>query len=249
MTIKRDVIVSQDVRSAVLADGEVGYLRVDSFSSRADDDFEKALRGHLDAGIERLVVDVRGDPGGFVDTAVAITSEFLADGPVFWEEDAQGTQRPIEVAGGGLATDPGIEVVVLIDDGTASASEILAGALQDAGRARLLGTTTFGKGTVQEWTQLPGENGGFRLSVAKWLTRDKDWVHGKGLTPDVTVERGERRFRPGDPDEDRGADVQLARAVALLLGEEPAATTAPAASPSAAPDTDLVPGPSAVPAG
>jgi carboxyl-terminal processing protease len=247
LTIRRDVIVSQDVRSAVLADGEVGYLRVDSFSSSAAEDFEEALREQIDAGIEQFVLDVRDDPGGFVDAAVSITSQFLDDGAVFWEEDADGTQRSVDVEPGGLAADPAIELIVLVDDGSASASEILAGALQDDGRARLVGTRTFGKGTVQEWTQLPGQNGGFRLSVAKWLTRDKDWVHGSGLTPDVIVESGDTEFRPGDPEQEPAADAQLARALALLLGQEAtpdrgpsaAASELPLASPS--PATSVAP--------
>ena len=96
------------------------------------------------------------------------------------------------MTGGGLAVDPAIELVVLIDDGTASASEIVAGALQDAGRAELVGERSFGKGTVQEWTRLPGQSGGFRLSIAKWLTRDKTWVHETGLTARC---RGRRRGR------------------------------------------------------
>ena len=88
-------------------------------------------------------------------------------------------------------------MVVLVNEGTASASEILAGALQDAGRAVLVGERTFGKGTVQEWTQLPGDTGGFRLSIAKWLTRDQTWIHETGLLPDVEVAAGRGRFRPG----------------------------------------------------
>ena len=114
----------------------------------------------------------------------------------------------------------GLEVVVLVDDGSASASEILAGALQDAGRAELVGERTFGKGTVQEWTQLPGGNGGFRLSIAKWLTRDKTWIDGTGLTPDAEVASSGPRYRPDDPAADAAADVQLQRAISLLLGED-----------------------------
>lgn len=223
LAITRGVIVSQDVRAALLADGEVGYLGIDGFGSRVAEGFEEALREHLEAGIERLVVDVRDDPGGFVDAAVAISSQFLADGPVYWEEDADGRQRAIDVSGGGLATDPSIELVVLVNEGTASASEILAGALQDAGRAVLVGERTFGKGTVQEWTQLPGESGGFRLSIAKWLTRGKTWIHERGLLPDVEVAADGGRFRPGlvggQADETGVADdLQLQRAISVLLG-------------------------------
>jgi carboxyl-terminal processing protease len=223
LAITRDTIVSQDVRSAILADGDIGYLRIDGFSARASDDFEDALKVHIEAGIDKLVIDVRDDPGGFVDTAVEITSEFLADGAVFWEENAEGAQRSIDVISGGLATDDGLDLVVLIDDGTASASEILAGALQDAGRAELVGERSFGKGTVQEWTQLPSDNGGFRLSIAKWLTRDKTWIDGTGLTPDSEVADSGPRFQPDDPDADPAADAQLQRGITLLLGDDLAA--------------------------
>ncbi len=196
LTITRDRVASEDVHSAVLADGQVGYLAIDSFGVNAADRFAAALGEHLDAGLERIIVDVRDDPGGFVDATVAISSQFLGDGAVFWEEDATGRQTAVEVIEGGLAVDDDIEVVVLLNGGSASASEILAGALQDAGRAQLVGERSFGKGTVQEWTELPGNNGGFRLSVAKWLTRNKSWVDGTGIQPDVQVAAGEERYRP-----------------------------------------------------
>ena len=89
---------------------------------------------------------------------------------------------------GGAATDPSIKVVALVDGGSASASEIVAGALHDRGRATLVGSKTFGKGTVQQWTQLEDDHGGFRLTTAKWLTPDKAWIHGTGIEPDVVVD-------------------------------------------------------------
>jgi carboxyl-terminal processing protease len=234
LAITRDVIVSDDVRTALLAGGQVGYLRIDAFSANVADSFETALREHLDAGVRKLVVDVREDPGGFVDAAVDITSQFLPDGPVYWEESADGSQRAVEVTGNGLAHDVAIEVVVLIDDGTASASEIVAGALQDAGRAALVGEPSFGKGTVQEWTRLPGQSGGFRLSIAKWLTRDRSWVHETGLQPDVAVSGEGRRFWPevdgAVPDAATvEADRQLAEALEVLSGGS--AATLPSAAP------------------
>jgi carboxyl-terminal processing protease len=232
LPITRGLVISRDVRAATLADGQVGYLRIDGFSERVSADFEAALRGHLDAGIRHIVLDLRDDPGGFVDAAVAIASQFLAEGPVYWEEDAAGRTESVDVSGGGLATDPAIAVAVLVDRGTASASEIVAGALQDAGRAVLVGMPTFGKGTVQEWAQLPADSGGLRLSVAKWLTRDKHWVHERGLRPDVVVSAAGDRFWP-DVDgaaadaAAMAADLQLAAAVERLL--DPADTsTAPA---------------------
>ena len=93
---------------------------------------------------------------------------------------------------------------MLVDGGSASASEIVAGALHDRGRATLVGTKTFGKGTVQQWTQLEDDSGGFRLTIAKWLTPDKTWIHGKGIVPDVVVTAPPAK--PGDdPVLDAGA--------------------------------------------
>ena len=116
-----------------------------------------------------------------------MASEFLGDGPVYQEEFASGERRVVDARAGGLATDPAIDVAVLIDGGTASASEIVAGALGDRDRATLVGETTFGKGTIQEWTELPGDNGGFRLSVAHWLLPDGTAVDGVGVAPDIAV--------------------------------------------------------------
>lgn len=217
--VTRDTIVTKDVTSALLSDGQVGYLRIANFSANAADDFRAALGELLDDGVARLVIDMRDDPGGFVDAAVAISSEFLDDGAVLWEEDASGNQVAIDATRGGLATDEDLGVAVLVNSGTASASEIVAGALQDAKRARLVGLPTFGKGTVQEWSQLPGENGGFRLSVAKWLTRDKTWVNDTGLIPDAVVAETGARYQPGDPEADPATDAQLQHAISLLLGQ------------------------------
>jgi carboxyl-terminal processing protease len=153
-----------------------------------------------------IIFDLRGDPGGFVDAAERIASEFIASGPIFWEAFADGTETAHEAIPGGVATDPAIDIVVLVDGGSASASEIVAGALQDSHRARLVGEQTFGKGTIQQWQTLTDDTGGFRLSVARWLTPDKRSVDGQGLTPDVPV------TVPTDAD----SDVVLDRALELL---------------------------------
>ena len=233
LTIIRDVIRSEDVRSATLADGDIGYIRIDSFSSNADEDFREQLGVHLAAGVSGLIVDVRADPGGFVDSAVAIASEFVGSGPILWEENAAGERRSFDARAGGLATETELGLVLLIDDGSASASEILAGALRDDDRATLVGEATFGKGSVQEWTQLPGENGGFRLSVARWLTRDQEWIDGDGIEPDIEVTGGRQRYWPGGslaPED----DPQLVRALQVLGAaiEGQAATPDPSASSS-----------------
>ena len=219
LSITRDTVTADDVHSLRLADDRVGYIAVDNFSGSAADDFRNELEAHLDAGVDGLIVDVRDDPGGFVDATVEISSQLIEDGAVFWEEYADGEQVAVDVTGEGIGTAPDLEVVLLINGGSASASEILAGALQDSGRARLVGENTFGKGTVQEWSELPGENGGYRLSIAKWLTRDKRWIDGEGLTPDVAVELEGERYLAGLDDVDPSLDSQVQAAVELLTGQ------------------------------
>jgi carboxyl-terminal processing protease len=186
ITIVRAKIQRREVTSRVLADGKVGYVSLAGFSGEGSKQLEEALKAQVDQGIKKIVFDLRGDPGGFVTDALHIASEFLPDGVVYWNEDADGVQTEIDAEPGGIATDPSIELVVLVDRGSASASELVAGALQDRGRATLVGETTFGKGTVQQWLDL-GNVGGVKLTVAKWLTPDKRWIHRIGLTPDVVV--------------------------------------------------------------
>ena len=205
--ITRDVIQQREVRSEVLGDGAIGYVRLAGFSDASADQLEEAIATHLDEGRTRLILDLRGNPGGYVTAARAVASEFIDDGVIFWEENAQGDQVPTRASPGGIATDPELDIVVLVDRGSASASEIVAGALQDMGRARLVGEPTFGKGTVQQWQELTGEGGAFRLTVAKWLTPEKRWINDIGLTPDVLVERPDA-FVPGeDPALDRAVEV------------------------------------------
>jgi carboxyl-terminal processing protease len=186
ITVTRDVIVQREVIARTIDDGHVGYVRLTGFSDTAAKAFHDAVAKDVGDGIENIVVDLRANPGGFVTAARSVASEFIGSGPIFWQEDAQGNKTPTDAQTGGAATDPKIHVVVLIDKGSASASEIVAGALQDTKRATLVGETSFGKGTVQEWTTLEGA-GGYRLTIAKWLTPDQRWIHHVGLTPDVAV--------------------------------------------------------------
>jgi carboxyl-terminal processing protease len=210
LTITRDVVQTTEVESRVLADGTVGYIGLAGFSDAAADDVVAALKAHLAAGRTKLILDVRGNPGGYVTAARKIASQFIASGPVFWEQDAQGKQVATESLGDGVATAADVDVVVLIDGGSASASEIVAGALQDTGRARLVGQQSFGKGTVQQWQQLSGEGGAFKLTIARWLTPNKRWINGTGLTPDVVV-------TPPRP-LPAGSDPTLDKALQLLAG-------------------------------
>ena len=187
LAITRDVIQQEEVVSKTLVDGSVGYVKLNGFSDRGADEVKAALKAHVDAGRTRLILDLRGNPGGYVTAARDVASQFIPSGPLFWEQEADGTQIPTDALAGGVATDPAIRVLCLVDGGSASASEIVAGALQDTKRATLVGQKTFGKGTVQQWQELTGEGGAFRLTIARWLTPDKRWIHQVGLTPDVAV--------------------------------------------------------------
>jgi carboxyl-terminal processing protease len=209
VAIVRDVIVQREVIARDLADGAIGYIRVTGFSDNAAKQFHAALKADLDAGKKKIILDLRGNPGGYVTAAREIASEFIASGPLFWEEDADGRQVETDAESGGLATGSDVGLVVLVDRGSASASEIVAGALQDTHRATLVGETTFGKGTVQQWIPLQ-DDGALKLTIAKWLTPDKRWIHHVGIVPDVKV------TTPAQPAPDQ--DPALDKAVETLKG-------------------------------
>ena len=200
LKIVRDTIVQTQVETRDLANASVRYIRVAAFSDNSAKDFTDALRAGLAKGERSVIVDLRDNPGGYVTAARTVASQFIASGPLFWEESADGTQIETDASPGGVATDAAIRVMVLVNKGSASASEIVSGALQDTKRATLVGETTFGKGTVQQWVDLSDNSGGFRLTIAKWLTPAKRWIHLKGLTPDVAVAATDGTTTPtGDP--------------------------------------------------
>jgi carboxyl-terminal processing protease len=157
-----------------------------------------------------IILDLRNNGGGYLTTSVEVTSQFIGDGVVLYEQYGDGNRTTYDVQPGGLATDTKIPMLVLINEGSASASEIVAGALQDSGRAKLVGATSFGKGSVQNWIPLSGDNGAVRITVAKWLTPKENTIHEIGLTPDIPVEFTEEDFKA-----DR--DPQLDKAVEVLL--------------------------------
>ena len=217
LDVTRDIVLQEEVVSRDYEAGTVGYVRLNGFSDRGATELAGALRAHLDAHRTKLILDLRGNPGGYVTAARAVASQFIASGPIFWEEDAAGEQVATEAQPGGVATSDAIEVVCLIDGGSASASEIVAGALQDTGRATLVGQTSFGKGTVQQWQELTGEGGAFRLTIARWLTPGKRWIHDVGLEPQVPVEIP-RAVAPGsDPTLERALEVLGGAAVSEII--------------------------------
>ncbi|MGH2542443.1 MAG: S41 family peptidase [Ardenticatenaceae bacterium] len=211
VTIIRATIQLVSASGELRADG-VGYVRLSDFGQMTVAQLRETLSGILAQKPQGLVLDLRGNPGGSLDAALYVTSEFIGDGTIMLEEWGNGAETSYTTTPGGLATDPSLPLVVLVDEGSASASEIVAGALQDRGRGRLVGDVTFGKGTVQNWHDLGAGQGGVRITIARWLTPNGTWVHEKGLTPDVLVEAS-------DSYTDTEWDLQLETAVSLLLGK------------------------------
>jgi carboxyl-terminal processing protease len=199
LTITRGVISIPEVDSKML-DSKVGYIQISSFGDNAVTDFYKAADSLKAQGAQGLVIDLRQNGGGYLDAAVDIASGFVPkDEPVVWETaKGETTNRK---SSGRLINLP---VSVLVDNGTASASEILAGAIQDYGVGPLVGVKTFGKGTVQQILSLAGDTGGIKVTVAEYTTPKHRHVHGIGLTPDYLVENPK-------PDQERVKPLEAKR--------------------------------------
>ncbi len=207
ITITRAVIDLQEVNAEMLEDG-IGYIALTSFTDRASGLFRDALQSLLDQGATGIVFDLRSNPGGYIVAAQGIASQFVNSGELlFTVESGEDVQE--WRAESGIAQSDAIEVIVLVDGGSASASEIVAAALQETGRATILGEPTFGKNTVQIWRDLPN-GGGLRLTTDRWFTPEHNSAAPDGILPDVTV------AAPEDPLSE--ADPQLDRAVETLRG-------------------------------
>lgn len=206
LTLTRAKIQRQEVIAKDLAGGSVGYVKLSGFSDAGADAFVAAVKADVDKGQKKLVIDLRGNPGGFITDAQKVASTFIASGPVFWEQFADGHLQEWDADGKGVATDPSIKIVLLIDHGSASASEIVTGALRDTKRATIVGETSFGKGTVQEWITLE-DKGAVKLTIAKWLTPNKDWIHKIGIVPDIAVTIPTNTPAGSDPVLDRALTV------------------------------------------
>jgi carboxyl-terminal processing protease len=224
LSIVRASIKVADVTWRLLPGTAAAHLRVAMFSDGAGHEVRNALRDIQRQGGKGVILDLRNDPGGGVDEAVAVASEFLSGGNVFLEKNAEGKITPEPVKRGGVATH--LPVVVLINGGSASASEIVAGALRDAHRAVLVGTNTFGTGTVLQSFPL-SDGSALLLAVAEWLTPTGRSFWHKGIKPDVEVAAATNSLplRPDDEEKLTAAtlqacgDAQLLRALALLTAQ------------------------------
>jgi carboxyl-terminal processing protease len=180
------VIVVPSVTSKMLDNG-IAYVQISTFGDSTANDLHTQLADLMAQKPKGLILDLRDNGGGYLDTAVSVASEFIPNGVVVTEVSGDGTKQSYDVNKGGLATDSSLPMIVLVNAYSASASEIVAGALQDTGRAKLLGVTTYGKGSVQNWVPLSNNQGAVRITIAKWLTPDGRTIDKKGLTPDIVV--------------------------------------------------------------
>jgi carboxyl-terminal processing protease len=218
--IRADVHI-EPVSWAMVPGSKIAMLRLEQFSSGAAAKLRDAIQEINAADADRLILDLRGNPGGYVNEAVAVVSEFVGAGDAYIERNAAGEEKATPVKPGGLAVD--IPLVVLVDEGTASSAEITAGAIQDTGRARVIGEQTYGTGTVLGEFVL-SDGSALRIGTVEWLTPKGRVIWHEGITPDVAVERPDD-VAPVVPDDIRSmsadeidaiADPQLKRAVDLV---------------------------------
>ena len=191
-----------------MLENNIAYIYLSQFSINAGEKVREALNELLPQNPVGVILDLRNDTGGYLDAAFDVTSAFIDDGPIMIEEIGDGSKQTYSAYENAIAAD--IPLVVLVNSGSASASEITAGAIQDRGRGMLVGTITYGKGSVQNWIELEGNNGAIRVTIARWLTPDGNQINKVGLTPDEVVEYTQE-------DADAGIDPQLDKAIEILL--------------------------------
>ena len=190
-----------------MLDNGIAYIDINTFGEKTTQQLREALDTLLKENPRGIIIDLRNNPGGYLTTAVEVSSEFIDEGVILYEKYGDGNRDEYKALGNGRATD--IPLVVLINEGSASASEILAGALQDYGRAKLVGVQSYGKGSVQNWVPLSNDQGAARVTIAKWLTPKERAIDHVGLAPDVYVTMTEEDFLAE-------RDPQLDAAVATL---------------------------------
>jgi carboxyl-terminal processing protease len=189
--------------------GDIGYVSLSEFSRGASSKIADAIRSlEAEGQLKGLVLDLRDNPGGLLDEAGLLASQFIDKGTVTIEREKGGKEHVLEAQPGGVALE--VPLVLLVNRGSASASEIVAGAIKENGRGKLIGEQTFGKGTVQ-LPQTLSDGSELRVTIAEWLTPNKEQINGQGIVPDIVVERTQADFVDG-------RDPQLDRAVEYLSG-------------------------------
>ncbi len=208
VTVIRDVINIPVISTKDLGNG-VYKIDLYSFTENSADLFRGALRSFVESKNSKLIIDLRGNPGGYLDSAIDMASWFLPSGKVVVRESfgEEKEEKVFRSKGYNVFTDK-LKMVILTDGGSASASEILAGALHEHGRATLIGEKTFGKGSVQELVNITDKTS-LKVTIAHWLTPDGNFITGKGISPDIEVTRTRENV-------EAGKDPQLDRAIEFL---------------------------------
>ncbi len=201
-----------DIKSVTweVKDNNIGYIEISRFDSKTPELIKEAATDLANKNVKAIILDLRNNPGGYLDAAVDVSSQFVKDGVVVTEKRTVGDEKKKEykASGNGVLTDTNIPMVVLVNEGSASASEIVAGALQDHKRAILIGEKTFGKGSVQAVESL-GQGSTLHVTVAHWYTPNGKNIGKEGLVPDTTVKLTDEDFT-------NGKDPQLQSAIDYL---------------------------------
>jgi carboxyl-terminal processing protease len=207
VTLKREKIIVPPLEYEML-DGDIAYIKLFTFSKKSPEDLAAALEELLSQDPVGLILDLRNNPGGDRDSAVEISSQFVDEGVIMYQEYGDGSRDTFEAVKGGLA--PDIPLVVLVNEGSASGSEIVAGAIQDHQRGILVGMVSLGKGSVQRWIPLADEQGLVRVTIARWLTPNELTIHELGVVPDFEIDYTQEDF-------ENEIDPQLEKAIDLLI--------------------------------
>lgn len=221
LALTRAKIIVNNVSWAQVPGTTIAVVRITGFSDKVGDGLKQALTEIKSKNMTGVVLDLRNNPGGLLSEAITTASQFLSKGDVLLEKDAKGSIEHVQVESGGIATD--LPMMVLINYGSASASEIVSGALQDAGRAKLIGETTFGTGTVLNTFNLT-DGSAMLLATSEWLTPNGRVIWHQGIQPDekISLPTGVAPLTPAvlktqsDSDFKASKDLQLQRAVELL---------------------------------
>lgn len=197
LTIQRDEIKvasvkgdkPQDAQGNVVND--IAYVRIDQFTARTSTELRDYLKTIDGQGYKGLIIDLRNNPGGLLRSVMEVSQEFMKDQTILIEQHRGGSEQKFTTKGDGMETDGRLKIAVLVNHNSASASEILAGAIRDNGRGTVLGETTFGKGTVNQFIDLPSDGGKLYVTVGRWLTPKRDQIEGRGIKPDIEVKVGD----------------------------------------------------------
>lgn len=210
ISIIRDEIEMVSVKGEII-DGNIGYIEISSFDENVSEEFKSKITELKNQGMEGMILDLRGNPGGFLNEAVKVASQFIPKGEVItYTIDKYGNKQESKSVGGEAE---GMPLVILIDGGSASASEVVTGALRDYEAGTIIGTTSFGKGIVQQLIEFSDGNGGLKVTTSKYYTPNGENIHKIGITPDIEVTLPEELSTQGYT---RDLDTQLNKGLEVI---------------------------------